>query len=72
MKTAQTPLHLAALRGSVEAVTALAEAGADTKARDTNGKLPVDYAADNEQLKGTDFRLRVRCFRSGERAKMEI
>ena len=50
----QTPLHWAAMFGTGEAVTALLEAGADPNARDNDGKLPFDYAEDNEQLKGTD------------------
>ena len=33
---------------------ALVEACADLKARDNDGKLPVGYARNNEQLKGTD------------------
>ena len=49
-----TLLHLAARSGTGETVTALLEAGADPNARDNDGKLPVDYAADNEQLKDTD------------------
>ena len=49
-----TLLHLAARFGTGETVTALLEAGADPNARDNDGKLPVDYAADNEQLKDTD------------------
>ena len=46
-----TPLHGA---GTAGAVAALIEAGADPNAGDNDGKLPVDYAADNEQLKDTD------------------
>ena len=51
---ARTPLSLAGLGGSAGAVTALLEAGADPNARDADGKLPFDYAGDNEQIKGTD------------------
>ena len=50
----RTPLHVAAMDGTVETVTALLEAGADPKARDESGKLPFDYAEANERLKGTD------------------
>ena len=41
-------------RDTAEFVTVLLEAGADPNARDSDGKLPFDYAEDNEQLKGTD------------------
>ena len=50
----ETPLHRAAAYGTGEAVTILLEVGADPKARDNDGKLPFDYARDNEQLRGTD------------------
>ena len=57
----RTPLHTAAAYVPViggghagAAIEALLDAGADPAARDTNCKLPFDYAADNEQLKGTD------------------
>ena len=49
-----TPLLFAARFGTGEAMTALLEAGASPNACDNDGKLPFDYARDNEQLKGTD------------------
>ena len=49
-----TPLHHAALVGTAEIVTALLEAGADSNAPDNEGKLPIDYAEDNRQLRRTD------------------
>ena len=49
-----TPLHRAASGGTAEVVTALLEAGADPNARDIDGKLPFDYAEDNDELRGTD------------------
>ena len=35
-------------------IKALIEGGADPAARDDAGKVPFDYAKDNEALKGTD------------------
>ncbi len=50
-----TPLHGAAMFDSnPSAITALIEGGVDPGARDKDGKLPFDYAQDNEALKGTD------------------
>ena len=53
-RSGYTPLHWAARSGGGEAVAALIAADADPNARDNAGKLPVDYARDNEKLKGTD------------------
>ena len=50
-----TPLHAAAgLNPEPSAIKALIEAGADPAARDRWGKMPFDYAKDNEALQGTD------------------
>ena len=49
-----TPLHRAARNGTAAMVTALLAAGADPHVRDSDGKLPFDYAEDNDELKGTD------------------
>ena len=40
-----TPLHMAALGGSAEAVMTLLEAGADVEARNDNDWTPLHYAA---------------------------
>ena len=50
----KTPLHEAAFSGDAEVVTALLAAGADTAAQGPGRKLPIDYAEDNEKLRGTD------------------
>ncbi|MBT28688.1 MAG: hypothetical protein CMO01_03425 [Thalassobius sp.] len=39
-----TALHLAALDGKYEVAEALLKKGANTKAKDANGKKPIDYA----------------------------
>ena len=49
-----TSLNWAASFGTAETVTALLEAGADPNTRNDDGKRPLDYARDNDQLKGTD------------------
>ena len=40
-------------------VTLLLDRGADPKLRDKEGKRPVDYAKENEALKGTDVYRRL-------------
>ena len=50
-----TPLHEAAFgTANPSVITALIEGGADPGARDGAGKVPFDYAKDNEALKGTE------------------
>ena len=46
----KSPLHVAARFGHAEVLSCLMRAGASLTARDKNGKLPSDVAA-NEQLK---------------------
>ena len=41
-------------RGNPETVNALIEAGSNVKHRDNSGKTALDYARDNDKLKGTD------------------
>ena len=41
-------------RGNPETVNALIEAGSNVKHRDNSGKTAVDYARENDKLKGTD------------------
>ena len=53
-ESGNTPLHLAALGGTAEAVMALLGGGADPKVRNNSDELPFDYARDNEKLQGTD------------------
>ena len=49
-----TPLHAAAEHNENPAVIeALLDAGADATARDDYGRIPYDYAEDNEALKGS-------------------
>ena len=49
-----TPLMFAAGNNpSPEVITVLVDAGADAKARDSDGKTAFDYAEKNEKLKGT-------------------
>ena len=43
-----TPLHWSAMSGTIEAVTALLEAGADPKARSEYGFIPLHLAARSE------------------------
>ncbi len=50
----RTPLHIAARHGNSEAVTALVNSGANSKAKTKDGKTPFDLAYENPQLKGTD------------------
>jgi len=53
-----TPLHVAARWATLETVVALFDVGADPKARDRDGRLPADFAVDNEQVKNHDvFRI---------------
>ena len=37
-----------------EVIAALLKYGADAKAKDNDGKMAIDYAKDNEWLKGAD------------------
>lgn len=64
-----TPLHYAARFSRNPAVLeALLEAGADASARDSEGKIPWDYAQENEALRGTDAWWRLREGGSSERS----
>ena len=45
-----TPLHAAAFTGHAEILSCLLGAGASVTASDPSGKLPIDYAA-NEEIK---------------------
>ena len=44
---------------NTETVNALLDAGADVKAKDNDGKTALDYARENEKLKGTDALARL-------------
>ena len=62
-----TPLHRAALQNKNPAVaTALLEAGANPRAKANNGKMPIDYAMDNEALKGSRVYWRLNDARFGD------
>ena len=50
----RTALIYAALVDSPDNVNALIDAGAYVKARDKNGKMAIDYARENDKLKGSD------------------
>ena len=50
-----TPLMLVARKNSPEAVKVLLDAGANTLLRDNDGKTALDYALENDKLKGTDI-----------------
>ena len=45
---------MAALIGRADVVEALLAAGANAKAKDTDGKTPFDVAKEHGNLKGTD------------------
>ena len=47
-------LYAAILNRTPSVIEALLDAGADAAARDEAGKVPFDYAKDNEALKGTE------------------
>jgi ankyrin repeat protein len=47
-------LGAAADNSTPEAITVLLGFGADPKAKDTSGKMALDYARENEKLKDTD------------------
>ncbi|MBQ9628323.1 MAG: ankyrin repeat domain-containing protein, partial [Synergistaceae bacterium] len=49
----RTALILAAQWNVPEVVDALIDAGADVKVKDKSGRTALDYAYDNEKLKGT-------------------
>lgn len=49
----ETALMLAAEKNNPEVVEALINAGAYVKARDNEGKTVLDYASDNDKLKGS-------------------
>ena len=52
----QSPLHLAALEGSLDTVKYLPGCGADRRdIRDDNNRTPLDLASDNEKLDVTNF-----------------
>ena len=56
----QTPLHRAAWLNRNPAVVALLlDRGADATLRDKDGKVPVEIAAENEALQGTDVYWRL-------------
>ena len=62
-----TPLHRAAMGNENPAVaTALLEAGANPRAKANNGKMPTDYAMDNEALKGSKVYWRLNDARFGD------
>ena len=48
-----TPLHIAASRGSPEAITTLLAAGADPLARDMGGRRPIDWVGEDSSLYDT-------------------
>lgn len=49
-----TPLHRAAAHNKNPAVAAaVLEAGANPRAKANNGKMPIDFAIDNDALKGS-------------------
>ena len=48
-----TPLHTAAVNPNPGVITVLLNAGADAKVKDNDGNLPIDYADENQVLKGT-------------------
>ena len=54
-----TALMMAADGGHTENVDALIDAGTDVNAKDNYGKMAVDYARENEKLKGTDLLKRL-------------
>ena len=48
-----TPLMLAAIENTTEALTVLLDAGADAKAKNDKGRTALNYARKNKKLKGT-------------------
>ena len=54
-KSGKSALILAAMMNCPEVVTTLVNAGADVNARDDDGKSALDYAGDNNKLKGTSI-----------------
>ncbi|MBC6405794.1 MAG: ankyrin repeat domain-containing protein [Rhodospirillales bacterium] len=46
-----TPLHMAAILGNAETVTALLDAGADGGMQNKAGLFPADLAKENEKLR---------------------
>ena len=66
-KYGMTPLHMAAWHNKNPAVAAaLLEAGANPRAKANNGKMPIDYAMDNEALKGSKVYWRLNDARFGD------
>ncbi len=60
----ETPLHVAAEKSeNPEVIEALLQAGANPKLKDSEGKLPADYAAENEHIKNSKARWRLRAAR---------
>ena len=51
----RTALMLAARWNNAQVVKALLDAGANTLLRDNEGKSALDYAQENDKLKGTDI-----------------
>jgi ankyrin repeat protein len=47
-------MYAAETNQNPEVITTLLKSGADAKAKDNAGKTALDYAQDNENLKGTD------------------
>ena len=50
-----TPLHAAAAVGNAETVAALVKAGANIRAKTSDGRLPADLAEDNDKVKNHDI-----------------
>lgn len=60
-----TPLHVAARRnGDPAVIEALIDGGADPAVPDKEGRIPFDYAKDNERLRGTGAYRRLQEARS--------
>jgi ankyrin repeat protein len=53
-KADDTPIHVAAVLGNADGITAVLKAGANGKARNDDGNTPFDLAKDNDKLDGTD------------------
>lgn len=53
-----TPLHVAAINGNVSLAKYLIQRGAKVDAKDTTGKMPVDYAREYEEKETVKFLLK--------------